>query len=720
MAMAALPTMNCTGNSTTPGKDFHSSKNEPYFYDSQGDYGIDAWHMEDPSLPLYQLQSQLPKLPVPSIEHSLQLVLQSSLPLASNPEELESLKRAVDKFPLQAKLLQERLEQRAKVKSQASNGRSSSTSWLQQYWNEQGYLQPRCSNVIHVSYFFRYQLLHNNRIAERGAAMLHKAAHYAEEIRNGTRPVDTLLSRNKTTPSPLCSSQFKYLFGACRIPGLEQDRYRLYHHSHKNCTTTTEGRSKTPVQAVVAFRGQFFSIPLISDTSGATVLPQWQLLQSLNQVSTSPSFATETTAAASAIPELGWLTTQSRQNWYRDYCFLRNVSPLMQKALETLQSGLIMLCLDEPAASDRDLALRLWHGCDSSSSCNDNGAHQSSGRMNRWWDKSMQLVLCEKTEPQQQQPQLVMGYIGEHCMADGMPAVDFCQQMQRAEYDKSNGDDSMVPGDTMTSPVTQIFADAWASLDEVSRRHIRERVEHARKKHLAVTHQYDLQILQYEKYGSRFIKELAGVSPDAFVQMAMQLAACRYFRSPAVATYESTQTRQFLHGRTETTRSVSPQSVAFCQAMLDSTISTENCDAKTSARNLELLRQACDAHSHYTLLATNGMGCDRHLFGLENCLRGGESAPDLFVNPLYLKSKRWVLSTSTLPGTSPGFGPVQDDGFGIGYDIAHEHMVFTCTCLRSQNDAIQFRDAIKETLDDLMSLVLRHGSRDGSAVSSKL
>ena len=111
-SMAAMP---------TNGKENNRSKYEPSFYDSCGDYGIDALQLEDPSLPLYHLQAQLPTLPVPSLQHSLQLILQSSLPLASSTEESESLKRAVDKFPLQAKILQERLEQRAKVKSQASS-----------------------------------------------------------------------------------------------------------------------------------------------------------------------------------------------------------------------------------------------------------------------------------------------------------------------------------------------------------------------------------------------------------------------------------------------------------------------------------------------------------------------------------------------------------------------------------------------------------------------
>lgn len=58
------------------------------------------------------------------------------------------------------------------------------------------------------------------------------------------------------------------------------------------------------------------------------------------------------------------------------------------------------------------------------------------------------------------------------------------------------------------------------------------------------------------------------VSPDAYAQMAMQLA---YYRDQGhfSATYESSMTRLFKHGRTETVRPVSEASVAFVHVMED-------------------------------------------------------------------------------------------------------------------------------------------------------
>jgi hypothetical protein len=60
----------------------------------------------------------------------------------------------------------------------------------------------------------------------------------------------------------------------------------------------------------------------------------------------------------------------------------------------------------------------------------------------------------------------------------------------------------------------------------------------------------------------------AKVSPDSFIQQALQLAWYRD-QGYVTATYESASTRGFLHGRTETIRSVTSDSRAFVGAMLD-------------------------------------------------------------------------------------------------------------------------------------------------------
>ena len=60
------------------------------------------------------------------------------------------------------------------------------------------------------------------------------------------------------------------------------------------------------------------------------------------------------------------------------------------------------------------------------------------------------------------------------------------------------------------------------------------------------------------------------MSPDGYIQMAMQLAWYRT-RGEFTATYETALTRLFDHGRTETVRTLSTDSRAWVLAMVDPT-----------------------------------------------------------------------------------------------------------------------------------------------------
>lgn len=89
--------------------------------------------------------------------------------------------------------------------------------------------------------------------------------------------------------------------------------------------------------------------------------------------------------------------------------------------------------------------------------------------------------------------------------------------------------------------------------------------------------------------------------------MVLQLA---YFRmhGKACATYETASTRRFHHGRTETCRSCSKESLDWTKSMTDKNATNE--------MKIELLKKAVEAHKSFMLEAVKGRGCDRHLFGL--------------------------------------------------------------------------------------------------------
>lgn len=76
-----------------------------------------------------------------------------------------------------------------------------------------------------------------------------------------------------------------------------------------------------------------------------------------------------------------------------------------------------------------------------------------------------------------------------------------------------------------------------------------------------------LRIYTHHQYGKGFMK-ICRVSPDAYIQMALQLA---YYRDAGrfSLTYEASMTRLFREGRTETVRPCTIESAAWVNAMED-------------------------------------------------------------------------------------------------------------------------------------------------------
>ena len=101
-----------------------------------------------------------------------------------------------------------------------------------------------------------------------------------------------------------------------------------------------------------------------------------------------------------------------------------------------------------------------------------------------------------------------------------------------------------------------------------------EVIEKQKKLALGLAEDVDMYIMPFGKdrgapgaFGKRLIKK-CGVSPDAFVQLALQLANYRDQGSFSL-TYEASMTRLFREGRTETVRSCTNEMAAFVKAIVN-------------------------------------------------------------------------------------------------------------------------------------------------------
>src|SRR5205814_8856366 len=113
-------------------------------------------------------------------------------------------------------------------------------------------------------------------------------------------------------------------------------------------------------------------------------------------------------------------------------------------------------------------------------------------------------------------------------------------------------------------------------------------IDRAKADFTKVIGQHELRVQQYQRYGKALIKKFK-CSPDAYVQMVIQLAYRKMYGKNR-PTYESAATRKYQQGRTETTRTVSDESVTFCEAMANPAIGPEECEKLFRAAVLEHAR----------------------------------------------------------------------------------------------------------------------------------
>lgn len=361
--------------------------------ESRGNYKDDAEILE-PVIggPLYSAQSSLPRLPVPDLQETVSTFLPTALPLAETEQEARDLMNKCRVFPQQASKLQEKLIHRKEHDMK-------DTSWLQLWWNTAGYLQVRDPVTVNVSYYFNFKddptILDDDDTTnckniphlgvKRGAALLYASAEFRKMICSGEFPHERI--GRKEPKTPLCSVAFKYMFHCCRIPRREMDTYKMYDPSlHTHC--------------IVARKGRFFSVDFVDDCGnplGISVLEE--RLHRCIEMADANDEANEG-LENNVISMLGWLTSSDRDSWAdARQELLRIGGKPMEEALEKLESGALLLCLDnEQPVSKKECGDLFWTGSVSSGS-------------NRWFDKSIQLFVTENGKA---------GLQGEHSMVSSI------------------------------------------------------------------------------------------------------------------------------------------------------------------------------------------------------------------------------------------------------------------------------------------------------------
>lgn len=568
---------------------------------------------------------KLPKLPVPSLDQTAQLLSKSVKALSNDTNKIAALEHKLASFVAnEGPNLQSRLHARRMDPEHVN--------WLEQYWDDAAYMAYRDSVVVNVSFFYGFVPTSRPLSETQYAARI---AHYALQFRkmlfDGQLDPD-VIGKDR---SPLCMNSYRFMFDACRIPCKPADYVSV-------------NRQKIG-HIAVTHKGNWWSVP--ATTADGIPLSVSELEQKINYI------------INQSVKEgfIGLLTTRNRDKWADDRIRLIQNDPQNGDSLAEIESAAFVIALDGTQTLDSPVAKsrHLWHAGDGGKFSN-----------NRFVDKPAQFICWTDKRSNTARG----GLMGEHSAMDGTPLVRLCEYVVENIEKTSPASNELLDQDTINAErkdtpapkrlpfnengLERSTAEAWNEIKNLT----------------------NSQVLGYTltSYGKGAIKK-AGFSPDAWTQMIIQLAYSRLVASEGVenipvATYEAAMTRLFANGRTECVRSATSESALFTNAMNDS--------AKTNEERKSALQDAVKIHIENMKQAGLGQGCDRHLFGLKKTLLPNEQVPDLFSDELFNVSTTWTLSTSQISSMSfdtYGWGEVAPNGFGIAYAIFEDYLQFTVT-----------------------------------------
>jgi carnitine O-acetyltransferase len=249
------------------------------------------------------------------------------------------------------------------------------------------------------------------------------------------------------------------------------------------------------------------------------------------------------------------------------------------ESFQEIENTLFCVCLDDSSpASDQEMSMLTFIG---------NGH-------NRYYDRNFQMISYANGQ---------MCVNAEHTWADALIVSDLFDHINETADElmkkSAAAASKSLPDELMPKRLCWVMSATTG-----------EGLERAKEHYIQLRDSIDLCAYKFNAFGKTAIAKSFGLSPDAFIQMAMQLAHLRLHKK-VVLTYESSHTRRFWHGRTEAVRSASSKSTAFAKAM-DALVQSDDRDTKKY-----LLQQACEAHVNTIKQNMAGQGFDRHLLMLK-------------------------------------------------------------------------------------------------------
>ncbi|TFK21193.1 acyltransferase ChoActase/COT/CPT [Coprinopsis marcescibilis] len=658
----------------------------------------------------------LPRLPVPDLRGTLDKYLASLEPILLEDEKRGGMsyqsgytlrKKWADEFEQGiGKVLQDRL---------IALDKASPNNWLDDnFWIDKAYMEWREPLLVNSNWwlaFFEDDTVPagnlkgetNNNRAGTTFWQLRRAAWLTWRILEFKDKIDRQEVHPDTTRTGLWfRNSTAKLFNIARIPEALCDTL-----SNPPETPTKEARS-----LLVMLHDWAYAVPVYHPPIGLelpVLISPREIEARLRSVVLDVE---ERLAKGEKAFPIGVLSADNRDKWAANLKHLFSVSPVNRKSHQAMLNTVMGLSLDHttyviPSPASNLFPQSKVHHRTAEQNALDSHLHTIRGTplnvSNRFFDKAFTLIVDPSTRA---------GASGEHSPCDALvPSIV-------AEYGIVQG----IEIDEFAKPIAPASASsstepAWERLDWVADDKIAKECISARARADRIMDDSDDSVLWFNEYGTDWIKAVAKLSPDAYIQMALQLAWYKT-RGEFTATYETVLTRMFKNGRTETLRTLTRDSREWVLSMIDPSTSNQN--------RYRALQRAVQTHTKLTREAATGRGIDRHLLGLQLLLRppSGESAA-LFEDELFSRSTQWKLSTSGLSAghlfKGTGFGASYADGYGINYLAAPNIIKFGIESKFTSpvTSTETFKSAVVESLREIQ-LISISACIDSNPISSHL
>ncbi|CAG7785167.1 unnamed protein product [Allacma fusca] len=432
-------------------------------------------------------QGDLPKLPVPELEKTLQRYLEAVQPILT-----------IKQFERAQELARQLAENEGpELQHHITERQLKTKNWAYDWWMNDMYLNnPLClpinSNPGGVLPPQKFNTMEDQ--LDFASKLTTFMLDFKDILDRNELPVEKAASREPG--QPFCMAQHSRLMTTYRVPCLPRDYHRDTAHILND-------------HIIVAYRKHFFTCPIRTEDRRLTTKELFQQFKAIVQSET----------ATNDTP-IGILTSQMRPIWADERTKLLVVDT-NKSSIEEIETCQFIVCFDDPLPAQyfnvKNAITKSGHWINETGRDETNMLQQmlhgggsifNSG--NRWFDKTLQFIVSSDG---------AIGICYEHSPAEGIAVLnlidEFFTKLKAQEeqgYLENEGEKWSIP-----PPIKlewEISLDTKNAITEASMA-IDQLIEDV-----------DLLVFRFESYGKNFIKKCK-VSPDVFIQLALQLTFYR-------------------------------------------------------------------------------------------------------------------------------------------------------------------------------------------------